>query len=94
MCADSVCTAFTGAGRGGAYARVAWFAEDRSPGPGEVVAPGASLVELGGSWVIRPFWTMRGQVRNLLDQRYYASPDPRFVLAPGRSFILTANLQF
>jgi outer membrane receptor protein involved in Fe transport len=37
---------------------------------------------------------MRGQIRNLLDQRYYASPDPRFVLAPGRSFTLTADLQF
>jgi hypothetical protein len=33
-------------------------------------------------------------VRNLLDDDYYASPDPRFVLAPGRSLSVTAVVQF
>jgi hypothetical protein len=37
---------------------------------------------------------LRGQLRNLLDDDHYASPDARWVLAPGRSVSLTAVLQF
>ena len=37
---------------------------------------------------------LRGNVRNLLDDAYYASPDPRWVYAPGRSASLTLAVQF
>jgi outer membrane receptor protein involved in Fe transport len=56
--------------------------------------PGATLVDLGAGWKIRPQLELRGQVRNLLNDEYYASPDPRWVLAPGRSASVTAVVQF
>jgi hemoglobin/transferrin/lactoferrin receptor protein len=80
--------------RGYAQARVAWHGEDKRPGPSEIAAPGATLVDLGGGWRIARQLELRGYARNLLDKTYYASPDPRFVLAPGRSASLTAVLQF
>lgn len=77
-----------------AQTRLAFYAEDDRPGPTEVVAPGATLVDLGGGWRPAPAFELRGLVRNLLDDTYYASPDPRFVLASGRSASLTATVQF
>jgi hemoglobin/transferrin/lactoferrin receptor protein len=77
-----------------AQARAAWYAEDDRPGPSEIAAPGATLVDLGGGWRIHPRLEVRGVLRNLLDETYYASPDPRFVLAAGRSFSLTTVVQF
>jgi outer membrane receptor protein involved in Fe transport len=77
-----------------AQARLAWYAEDDRPGPSEVVAPGATLVDLGAGWRVVPQLEIRGLLRNLLNESYYASPDPRWVLAPGRSFSLTAAVQF
>ena len=77
-----------------AQGRVAWYAEDDHPGPSEIAAPGSTLVDLGGGWRILPQLELRGLIRNLLDDTYYASPDPRFVLAAGRSFSLTTVVQF
>jgi outer membrane receptor protein involved in Fe transport len=74
--------------------RVAFHAEDDRPGPSEVAAPGATLVDVSSGWRIRPQLELRGQIRNLLNDEYYASPDPRWVLAPGRSASLTAVVQF
>lgn len=77
-----------------AHARLGVYAGDDRPGPSEIVAPGATLLDAGAGWRLSPGLELRGQVRNLLDEAYYASPDPRFVLAPGRSVSLTAAIQF
>jgi outer membrane receptor protein involved in Fe transport len=77
-----------------AQTRVAWYAEDDRPGPSEIAAPGATLVDVGAGWRLARRLELRGQLRNLLDDDYYASPDARWVLAPGRSGSLTAVLQF
>jgi hemoglobin/transferrin/lactoferrin receptor protein len=77
-----------------AQARLAIYDTDTRPGPTEIVAPGATLLDAGAGWRIVPRLELRGQLRNILDETYYASPDPRFVLAPGRSASLTASLQF
>jgi hemoglobin/transferrin/lactoferrin receptor protein len=74
--------------------RVAFLAEDDRPGPSEVAAPGAILLDLNAGWRIVPRLELRGLLRNLLDAEYYASPDPRWVLAPGRSAGLTAVVRF
>jgi outer membrane receptor protein involved in Fe transport len=75
-----------------AQTRVAWSAEDDRPGPSEIAAPGATLVDVGAGWRLLRRLELRGQLRNLLDDDYYASPDARWVLAPGRSVSLTAVL--
>lgn len=80
--------------RGYAQMRVALFAEDDRPGPSEVVAPGSTIVDLGGGWRVAPHVELRGTVRNLLNDTYFASPDPRWVYAPGRSVSLTAVVEF
>ncbi|HXW03902.1 MAG TPA: TonB-dependent receptor [Vicinamibacterales bacterium] len=82
------------AGRAYAQARVAFHAEDDRPGPSEIAAPGATLIDAGGGWRLIPQLEIRAVLRNLLDDEYYASPDPRFVLAPGRSFSVTAVVEF
>ena len=81
-------------GRGYAHVRLAQYARDRRPGPTEVETPGATLLDIGGGWRVQRALELRGLVRNLLDDRSYASPDPRWVLAPGRSVSATAVLQF
>ena len=80
--------------RGYAQTRVAWYASDGRPGPSEIAAPGATLLDVGAGWQILPRLELRGQLRNLLDDDYYASPDPRWVLAPGRSLSLSTVVQF
>jgi outer membrane receptor protein involved in Fe transport len=77
-----------------AQARLAIYADDDRPGPSEVVSPGATLLDLGGGWRAGRHVELRAHLRNLLDEKYYASPDPRWVYAPGRSATLTASLQF
>jgi outer membrane receptor protein involved in Fe transport len=47
-----------------------------------------------GRWRVQRALELRAIVRNLLDDRYHASPDARWVLAPGRSISATAVLQF
>jgi hemoglobin/transferrin/lactoferrin receptor protein len=77
-----------------ALARLGLHARDDRPGPSEIAAPGATLLDAGAGWRLARGLELRGQVRNLLNESYYASPDPRFVLAPGRSASLTAAVQF
>jgi outer membrane receptor protein involved in Fe transport len=77
-----------------AQTRVAWYADDNRPGPSEIAAPGSTLMDVGAGWRLVRQLELRGQLRNLLDDDYYASPDARWVLAPGRSVSLTAVLQF
>jgi hemoglobin/transferrin/lactoferrin receptor protein len=78
--------------RGYAQARLAFHADDDRPGPGEIAAPGATLFDIGGGWRLTRTLELRGLARNVFDDDYYASPDPRFVLAPGRSLSVTAVL--
>jgi outer membrane receptor protein involved in Fe transport len=77
-----------------AQVRMAFSADDDRPGPSEVEAPGASIVDLSGGWRFTPNLELRGIVRNLLDDSYYASPDPRWVWAPGRSASVTLAVSF
>lgn len=77
-----------------AQARLAIYARDDRPGPSEIAAPGVTLLDVGAGWRLSRALELRGQIRNLLNETYYASPDPRFVLAPGRSASLTAAVQF
>jgi outer membrane receptor protein involved in Fe transport len=75
-------------------ARIAFYAEDNRPGPSEVVAPGATLLDIGAGWRVAPQLEVRGMIRNMLDDSYYASPDPRWVYAPGRSASVTIATRF
>ena len=81
-------------GRGYAQTRLAFYAKDERPGPSEVGAPGATLIDVGGGWRPVSQLEIRAAVRNLLNDEYYASPEPRWVFAPGRSLSLTALLEF
>ncbi|HYN10255.1 MAG TPA: TonB-dependent receptor [Vicinamibacterales bacterium] len=76
------------------FGRVARYAEDDRPGPSEVAAPGHTNVDVGTSWLPSKRLEIRGSVRNLLNQEYYASPDPRFVLAPGVNGSVTVLVRF
>ena len=72
----------------------AQFAADDRPGPSEIAAPGHTNLDAGLSWFpIEPL-ELRAAVRNLLDEAYYASPDRRFVLAPGINAAVTAAVRF
>jgi hemoglobin/transferrin/lactoferrin receptor protein len=77
-----------------AHGRIARYGKDDRPGPTEIAAPGVTLLDVGGGWRVASRLELRGLVRNLLDEEYYASPDSRFVLAPGRSASLTAVVRF
>jgi hemoglobin/transferrin/lactoferrin receptor protein len=74
--------------------RASFLARDDRPGPSEVNAPGAQVLDLSGGWRFRPGLELRGIIRNLLDDAYFASPDPRWVYAPGRSASLTVAFEF
>jgi hemoglobin/transferrin/lactoferrin receptor protein len=74
--------------------RASFTADDDRPGPSEVAAPRARLVDLSGGWRLARGLELRGVVRNLLDEDSYASPDPRWVYAPGRSGSLTLAFNF
>lgn len=80
--------------KGTAHVRVAAFGADERVGPSEVRAPGYTLLDAGAGWWLTPHLELRANGRNLLNQRYYASPDPRWVPAPGRSGSLTASVTF
>jgi hemoglobin/transferrin/lactoferrin receptor protein len=80
--------------RGYAQLRMALLAEDDRPGPSEIAAPGATVFDLGGGCRLTRHLELRGIIRNLLDDSYYASPDPRWVWAPGRSGSLTLAVAF
>jgi len=72
-----------------AQLRASLAADDDRPGPSEVAAPDAKVIDLSAGWRFAPGLELRGIVRNLLDGDYYASPDPRWVYAPGRSASVT-----
>jgi hemoglobin/transferrin/lactoferrin receptor protein len=76
------------------YVRFARFADDDRPGPSEIAAPGHTHVDAGLSWFLTPRVELRGAVRNLRDEEYYASPDPRFVSAPGLNGAVTVAVRF
>ena len=80
--------------KGSAHVRVATFASDDRPGISEIRAPGYTLLDAGASWWLTPNLELRANGRNLLNRTYYASPDPRFVFAPGRGASLTAAISF
>jgi outer membrane receptor protein involved in Fe transport len=77
-----------------AQVRGGFLAEDDRPGPSEIAAPGATLVDLAGGYAFFRNLEVRANVRNLLDDAYYASPDPRWVLAPGRSASVTLAISY
>jgi hypothetical protein len=68
-----------------AQARTAWFADDDRPGPTERVVPGYTLVDLSGGATIGRHLEIRGLIRNLFDQQYFASQDVRAIFAPARA---------
>jgi outer membrane receptor protein involved in Fe transport len=77
-----------------AFIRAGRYASDMRPGPSEIPAPGHTNVDVGGTWTASPRLEIRGAIRNLLDESYYASPDPRFVLAPGINGFVTIRVRF
>jgi iron complex outermembrane receptor protein len=80
--------------KGSAHVRVATFATDSRPGISEIRAPGYTLLDAGASWFVTPQVELRANGRNLLNRTYFASPDPRWVYAPGRSASVTAVIGF
>jgi outer membrane receptor protein involved in Fe transport len=80
--------------KGSAHVRVAVFRDDLRNGPSEIDAPGYTLLDAGASWWLTPNVELRALGRNLLNDTYYASPDARFVFAPGRNASLTAVVRF
>jgi outer membrane receptor protein involved in Fe transport len=76
------------------YVRLARSAADDRPGPSEIAAPGHTNLDAGASWFVTDRLEIRGAVRNILDEEYYASPDPRFVLAPGINGSVTLAVRF
>ena len=77
-----------------AFGRIAIYADDDRPGPSEIDAPGHTNIDLGASWTPNRRIEIRGQLRNLLNQDYYASPDPRFVPAPGINGSVTVAIRY
>jgi len=73
---------------------MAAYRADARPGPSEVEAPGYRLVDAGATWWLTPHLELRLIGRNLFNAAYFASPDPRWVYAPGRHGSLTAVVQF
>ena len=81
-------------GRAFTQIRASFMADDDRPGPSEIPAPGARIVDLSAGWRFSPEVELRGNMRNLLDEAYYASPDPRWVYAAGRSGRVTLAFTF
>ena len=77
-----------------AQARVAWFAEDDRPGPDRARRQRLHPGGRGGGVTIVEYLELRGLVRNLFDDEYFASQDVRAVLAPGRAASITAVVRF
>ncbi len=77
-----------------AFGRIAVYADDNRHGPSEIDAPGHTNIDLGASWTPNRRIEIRGQLRNLLNQDYYASPDPRWVPAPGFNGSVTVAIRY
>lgn len=80
--------------QGSAHVRLATYRADLRNGPSEIDAPGYTLLDAGASWRLTTHLELRAIGRNLLNESYFASPDPRWVPAPGRHASLTAVVQF
>lgn len=80
--------------RGMAQSRVAVFARDDRPGPTEHIVRAHTLVDASASYRLTANLELRALGRNLLDQPYELSPDPRAVLAPGASVAITLLVTF
>jgi len=80
--------------KGTAHVRLATYREDTRNGISEVDAPGYTVLDAGASWLLSSHLELRASGRNLLNTSYFASPDPRWVRAPGRNGSLTAVIQF
>ena len=76
------------------FVRAAWYDEDTRPGPSEINAPGHTNIDLGATWDIKRHFAINGAFRNVLNEEYFASPDPRFVLAPGRNGFVALRVKF
>ena len=76
-------------GRAFAQARMAIYADDNRPGPTEIVQAGYVVVDVSGGFALSRHVDLRAIARNLLDDEYLVSPDPRAVPAPGRSVSIT-----
>lgn len=76
------------------FGRLATYADDDRPGPSEIETPGHTNLDIGGSWFASDRLELRAAVRNLLNDEYYASPDRRFVFAPGRNAFVTVSVTF
>jgi outer membrane receptor protein involved in Fe transport len=74
--------------------RLAVHADDDRPGPTEVATPGYTVLDLGAGGRIGRSLEARVVARNVLDVEYRASPDSRFVLAPGRSISVALTARF
>jgi hemoglobin/transferrin/lactoferrin receptor protein len=74
------------------FVRLAGYAMDDRPGPSEVEQPGHTNLDAGVGYAITRQVEVRAAARNLLNARYYASPDPRWVWAPGRSAFATLKV--
>ncbi len=67
---------------------------DERAGPTEVATPGHARFDLLGRIRLGSVATLVGELRNLLDKDYPASPDSRATLAPGRSGGFTVLFDF
>lgn len=74
--------------------RGSFYDVDDRPGPTEVRMPGYTVVDAIAGATLATWIDLNANVRNMLDQSYPGSTDPRAVPAPGISAILTANLRF
>ena len=70
------------------------FDRDDRPGPTEVTTPGHARFDLLGRVRLNRVVSVVGEIRNLLDKDYPASPDSRSTLAPGRSGGFTILFDF
>ena len=70
------------------------FDRDDRPGPTEVTTPGHARFDVLGRVRLNRLVSVVGEIRNLLDKDYPASPDSRSTLAPGRSGGFTVLFDF
>lgn len=77
-----------------AQLRGAYFSDDDHFGPTERAVPGYTLLDAAAGLQFAGPLELRLQVRNLLDQEYFASQDVRAVFSPGRSASLVATVKF
>lgn len=83
-----------GIARGFVQGRVGVYATDDHPGPSEQVVGAHTLVDVMAGYPLTANLDLRVVARNLLDQAYLLSPDPRAVLASGASILASLTVGF